>query len=246
MIAPMPSQLVKLSASTPSSGTMPNAVKNSSAGSTSHPSRARRRAGRAPDLRRGRAGRRAHGRAHEPTWRSCSSANCSRGDRQAEELLDVAQQGLGRRPGTAPGPRTARRRAPSWSGRRRTAGTPRRRMPANLASMPLTIGTSPASVIQASASASVSRPFAKKFFAMVLLLLGGLGGDRRGTDAGLPTVFVGSPLPPSTAGKFMQPRWPPETKSPPSSSCRRRSRSRAASSRPCRCRAAPGRRWSRR
>jgi hypothetical protein len=34
---------------------------------------------------------------------------------------------------------------------------------------------------------------------------------------GLPTVLVGSPLPPSTGGKFIQPRFPPLTKSPPSS-----------------------------
>ncbi len=38
MIAPMPFQLVKLRASTPTSGMRPNAVKNTSAGSTSQPS----------------------------------------------------------------------------------------------------------------------------------------------------------------------------------------------------------------
>lgn len=34
--------------------------------------------------------------------------------------------------------------------------------------------------------------------------------------AGLPTVLLGSPLPPSTGGKVMWPSPPPETKSPPS------------------------------
>src|SRR4051812_33603179 len=79
-ISPRPSQLVKLSASTPTSGTRPNAVKIASAGTTSQPSE--RWAPETAVLMTGsRLGCRVHVRRE-----------LVRGDRQVEQLLDVGEQ----------------------------------------------------------------------------------------------------------------------------------------------------------
>src|SRR3954466_15599483 len=83
LISPRPSQLVKLSASTATSGTRPNAVKNPSAGSTSQPSD--RRPLETTVLMTGsRLGRRVQVRRE-----------LLRGDREPEQLLDVGEQDVG-------------------------------------------------------------------------------------------------------------------------------------------------------
>ena len=70
-----------------------------------------------------------------------------------------------------------------------------------MASAPLTIGTPPVP-IQSWISASVSTPVAKNFFAVSFCASVAFDEIDR-YCAGLPVVAVGSPLPPSTGGKFM-------------------------------------------
>src|SRR4051812_12735592 len=83
VISPSPSQLVKLSASTPTSGTRPNAVKTASAGSTSQPSD-RWPPATAVLMIGSRLGCRVQVRRE-----------LVRGDRQVEQLLDVGEQDVG-------------------------------------------------------------------------------------------------------------------------------------------------------
>src|ERR687886_685276 len=77
-----------------------------------------------------------------------------------------------------------------------------------------TIGTEPLST-HSLTSASVRTSVLKNFFAVSFACALALEEIERYWP-GLPTVSLGSPLPPSTGGKFIQPRLPPLTKSPPS------------------------------
>src|SRR3954447_12675261 len=85
---------------------------------------------------------------------------------------------------------------------------------ASVLSEPFTIGTDPLST-HCLISASVRTPLAKNALAASFCCAVALEEIDRYWP-GLPTVLLGSPLPPSTGGKFIQPRSPPLTKSPPS------------------------------
>jgi hypothetical protein len=80
-------------------------------------------------------------------------------------------------------------------------------------SEPLTIGMFPVPIHPFCSSLS-STALLKKFCAVVFSAAVAFEEIDR-YWAGLPTVSLGSPFPPSTPGKFIQPRCPPVTKSPP-------------------------------
>src|SRR5690349_21115307 len=80
-------------------------------------------------------------------------------------------------------------------------------------SLPLMIGTPP-DLIQPATSSLSTRVVEKNFFAVSLAPALAFEEIERYWP-GFPTVFLGSPLPPSIPGKFMKPRAPLLTKSPP-------------------------------
>src|SRR5205814_5056736 len=79
--------------------------------------------------------------------------------------------------------------------------------------MPLTIGTPPVSIH--CLTSVLSRTVVEKNFFAVSFCASVAFDEIARYWPGLPTVSLGSPLPPSTDGKFMYPRCPPLTKFPP-------------------------------
>ena len=72
----------------------------------------------------------------------------------------------------------------------------------------------PPDLTQPAFSVSSTRAVEKNFFAMSCAAADALDEIERYWP-GLPTVLLGSPLPPAIGGKFIQPRPPDLTKSPP-------------------------------
>ena len=193
--------LVKLRSSTPTSGMTAKATKNTSAGSGQPGDRP---VCRARELRRPVAGGGTPGGAAQSLADDLVHVvgELLRRDRQLEQLGDVVQQGLGRgRADSAWSQDWAKTLALAGDVVDELRGSRRPCEAPQLARVPLTTGTPPVP-IHCLISSSESTAVVKNFLAISFCSSVAFEEIDR-YWAGLPTVSLGSPLPPSTGGKFM-------------------------------------------